>query len=67
MRKASGKLGSKPSNFGPDSFVDQFSESQELQGRLQTIVHELEATVRMLELNLETARRSARSRPDWKK
>jgi transposase len=62
MKKASGKLGSKPSAVDSDSFVDELSESQHLQERLRAIAQELEATVRMLEQNLQEARSSAQSR-----
>jgi transposase len=67
MKKASGKLGSKPSTIDPDSFVDELNESQQLQERLRAIVRELKATVKMLEQNLQEARSSAQSRREAKK
>ena len=55
MRKASGKLGSKPSVVDSYSFMDELSESQRVQERLRAIVYELEATVELLEQNLQEA------------
>ena len=61
MKKASGKLGFKPSKTDSPSFVDELSESQHLQERLRAIVSELKATVHMLERNLAEARSSVQS------
>ena len=62
MRKASGKLGSRPSGVDSYSFMDELSESQLLQKRLSAIVHELKATVESLEQNLQEAQSSTHSR-----
>lgn len=60
MKKASGKLGSKPSKIDSQSFVDDLNESQLLRERLRIIVAELKATVEVLEQNLAEARSSVR-------
>ena len=60
MKKASGKLGSKPTGVD-SSFMDELSESQQLQKQLCCIVHELEVTVELLEQNLQEARSAAHS------
>jgi hypothetical protein len=62
MKKASGKLGSKPSRADPYSFMDELSESKQLQQRLRTIVHELKAAVELLERNLQEAHSSTHLR-----
>jgi hypothetical protein len=64
MRKASGKLGSKPSGVDSYSFMDELTESQQLQKRLRDIVHELKATVELLEQNLQEAHNSTHSRQE---
>jgi len=61
MKKASAKPGSKPSAVDSNSFVDGLNESQNLQTRLRAIVHELKATVQILEQNLQEARGVAQS------
>jgi hypothetical protein len=66
MKKVSGKLSSKPSGVGSYSFMDELSESQQLQKRLYAIVKELETTVGMLEQNLQKARSSAHLRHEAK-
>jgi len=66
MRKASAKLGSKPSIVDSYSFMDELSESQRLQERLRAIVYELEATVELLEQNLQEAHSSTHLRHEAK-
>jgi peptidoglycan hydrolase CwlO-like protein len=61
MKKASGKLGSKPSTTHSDSFVDELNESQRLREKLHAVVHELKATLHSVEQNLQEARSSAQS------
>ena len=61
MKKVSGKLSSKPSGVDSYSFMDELSESQQLQKQLYAIVKELETTVGMLEQNLQKARSSTQS------
>ncbi|MBV9876198.1 MAG: hypothetical protein JO025_15835 [Verrucomicrobia bacterium] len=60
MKKASGRVGSKPSKIDSHSLVDDLTESQQLRERLRIIVAELKATVGMLEQNLAEAHRSVR-------
>ena len=66
VKKASGKLGSKPSGVDSYSFMDELSESQQLQEQLRAIVHELKETVELLEQNLQDAHRATRSQREAK-
>ena len=61
MKKAPGEVDwGKPVKSSYDSFVDEFSESQQLQEQLNTIVHDLHVTVAQLEQNLQKAHQLAR-------
>jgi hypothetical protein len=59
MKKASGNLAPKSVEAFPRTFAEEFTEAQQLQARLHDIVYELKATIRLLEENLQEARRSA--------
>jgi hypothetical protein len=62
MKKTPGKAASvKLAKISYGSFVDEFSESQQLYQRLNAIVLELHRTVKLLEQNLHKAHLSARA------
>jgi hypothetical protein len=68
MKKASRKVvWDKPANISYASFVDDLTESRQLQARLNANVHEIQATVELLEQNLEKAHLFARPQPQASK
>jgi len=52
----------KPWATGSDSFINELSESQQLQRRVHALVEELKDIVTMLEQNLKNAHRSPQQR-----